>query len=162
MSSAKEIKSQVIAEIKEKISASKALVVVDYNGISVANVTQLRSNCRAADVEYKVYKNRLVLKAMEELNIDGFASDLEGTTAIAFAKSDALAAAKVISEATKTIKTLKVKSGLMDGARIDATIVAKLASIPSKEVLLAQLLGMLQSPISGLARALQQIAEKNA
>lgn len=161
MSEAKLQKAAQIEEIKEKIGKCGAFVVVDYKGISVADDTKLRSDFRKNDVEYRVLKNRLVLRALSELNIGGFEGHLEGPTAIAFAYGDPLAAAKVVSENAKTVKALEVKCGLMDGAYIDAATVEKLAAIPSKEVLLAQLLGLLQSPISGLARALQQIAEKN-
>lgn len=160
MSEAKLQKAAQIEEIKEKIGKCGAFVVVDYKGISVADDTKLRSDFRKNDVEYRVLKNRLVLRALSELNIGGFEGHLEGPTAIAFAYGDPLAAAKVVSENAKTVKAIEVKCGLMDGAYIDAETVAKLAAIPSKEVLLAQLLGLLQSPISGLARALQQIAEK--
>ena len=161
MSEAKLQKAAQIEEIKEKIGKCGAFVVVDYKGISVADDTKLRSDFRKNDVEYRVLKNRLVLRALSELNIGGFEGLLERPTAIAFAYGDPLAAAKVVSENAKTVKAIEVKCGLMDGAYIDAETVAKLAAIPSKEVLLAQLLGLLQSPLSGLARALQQIAEKN-
>lgn len=160
MSEAKLQKAAQIEEIKEKIGKCGAFVVVDYKGISVADDTKLRSDFRKNDVEYRVLKNRLVLRALSELNIGGFEGHLEGSTAIAFAYGDPLAAAKVVSENAKTVKAIEIKCGLMDGAYIDAETVAKLAAIPSKEVLLAQLLGLLQSPISGLARAIQQIAEK--
>lgn len=161
MSEAKLQKAAQIEEIKEKIGKCGAFVVVDYKGISVADDTKLRSDFRKNDVEYRVLKNRLVLRALSELNIGGFEGHLEGPTAIAFAYGDPLAAAKVVSENAKTVNAIEIKCGLMDGAYIDAETVAKLAAIPSKEVLLAQLLGLLQSPISGLARAIQQIAEKN-
>ncbi len=161
ISEARIAKEAHIAEIKSKIEKCGAFVVVDYKGISVADDTKLRSDFRKNDVEYRVLKNRLVLRALNELGIAGFDGHLEGPTAIAFAYGDPLAAAKVVSENAKTVKAIEVKCGLMDGAYIDAATVEKLAAIPSKEVLLAQLLGLLQSPISGLARALQQIAEKN-
>ena len=160
MSEAKLQKAAQIEEIKEKIGKCGAFVVVDYKGISVADDTKLRSDFRKNEVEYRVLKNRLVLRALSELNIGGFEGHLEGPTAIAFAYGDPLAAAKVVSENAKTVKAIEIKCGLMDGAYIDAETVAKLAAIPSKEVLLAQLLGLLQSPLSGLARAVQQIAEK--
>ena len=160
MSEAKLQKAAQIEEIKEKIGKCGAFVVVDYKGISVADDTKLRSDFRKNDVEYRVLKNRLVLRALSELNIGGFEGHLEGPTAIAFAYGDPLAAANVVSENAKTVKAIEIKCGLMDGAYIDAETVAKLAAIPSKEVLLAQLLGLLQSPLSGLARAVQQIAEK--
>ena len=155
-----EMKKQQVADLKARFEGACAGVLVDYKGISVADDTKLRSDFRKNDVEYRVLKNRLVLRALSELNIGGFEGHLEGPTAIAFAYGDPLAAAKVVSENAKTVKAIEIKCGLMDGAYIDAETVAKLAAIPSKEVLLAQLLGLLQSPLSGLARAVQQIAEK--
>lgn len=160
MSAARDLKAQQVEEIKSLISNCKGMVVVAYQGISVADDTALRAKFRAENVQYKVLKNRLVLRALQELGIEGFDKYLEGSSAFAFANGDALAAAKIVTEQGKTVKALQAKCGLMDGAFIDEKVVAKLASIPSKEVLLAQLLGMLQSPISGLARALQQVAEK--
>ena len=162
MSASRDLKAQHIEEIKGWIKGCNGMVVVSYQGISVADDTQLRAKFRAENVQYKVLKNRLVQRAFNELGIEGFENHLEGSSAFAFANGDALAAAKIVVEQGKTIKALKAKCGLMDGAYIDETVVNKLASIPSKEVLLAQLLGMLQSPISGFARAIQQVAEKQA
>ena len=162
MSASRDLKAQHVEEIKSMIQGCNGMVVVSYQGISVADDTQLRAKFRAENVQYKVLKNRLVQRALNELGIEGFDNHLEGSSAFAFANGDALAAAKIVVEQSKTVKALKAKCGLMDGAFIDETVVNKLASIPSKEVLLAQLLGMLQSPISGFARAIQQIAEKQA
>ncbi|MDE5616998.1 MAG: 50S ribosomal protein L10 [Clostridia bacterium] len=162
MSASRDLKAQHIEEIKSMIQGCNGMVVVSYQGISVADDTQLRAKFRAENVQYKVLKNRLVQRALSELGIEGFDKYLEGSSAFAFANGDALAAAKIVVEQGKTVKALKAKCGLMDGAFIDETVVTKLASIPSKEVLLAQLLGMLQSPISGFARAIQQVAEKRA
>ncbi len=162
MSASRDLKAQHIEEIKSMIQGCNGMVVVSYQGISVADDTQLRAKFRAENVQYKVLKNRLVQRALNELGIEGFDKYLEGSSAFAFANGDALAAAKIVVEQGKTVKALKAKCDLMDGAFIDETVVTKLASIPSKEVLLAQLLGMLQSPISGFARAIQQVAEKRA
>ena len=162
MSASRDLKAQHIEEIKSMIQGCNGMVVVSYQGISVADDTQLRAKFRAENVQYKVLKNRLVQRALNELGIEGFDNYLEGSSAFAFANGDALAAAKIVVEQGKTVKALKAKCGLMDGAFIDEAVVTKLASIPSKEVLLAQLLGMLQSPISGFARAIQQVAEKRA
>ncbi|MEG1535442.1 MAG: 50S ribosomal protein L10 [Clostridia bacterium] len=162
MSEAREIKKQKIEEIKAKIEKCNSFVVVDFKGLSVIDDTAMRAKFRAENVEYCVLKNRLVSKALAELAMDGYDKYLEGTNAIAFANGDALAPAKIVTEAAKTIKAIEVRCGMMDKKLVDSATVSKLASIPPKEVLLAQLLGMLQSPLSGLARALQQVAEKNA
>ena len=162
MSEAKELRAKTIEEIKSKIENSNGFIVVSYKGISVNDDVALRAKLRAANVEYKVLKNRLVNKALEELGIEGFANDLQEPNAFAFANGEITAAAKVFKDTMATVSSLSVKSAYVDKAYADAKVVEKLASIPSKEVLIAQLLGMLQSPISGLARALQQVAEKQA
>lgn len=160
MSAARELKGKQIEEIKAKIQSSNSMVVLEYKGITVAEDTAMRAQFRAQDVEYRVLKNRLFLKALKDLGIEGFDSHLEGTTAVAFAHGDALAPAKIVAENAKKIKALQIKCGMMDGGYIGADVVEKLASIPSKEVLLAQLLGMLQSPLSALARVLSEVAKK--
>ena len=162
MSEARELRAKQIEEIKEKIQNSNGFILVGYKGISVADDVALRAKLREANVDYKVLKNRLVNKALEELGIEGFAKDLEQPTAVAFANGEITAAAKVFKDTMASVSALQIKSGYMDSAYITADTVNALASIPSKEVLIAQLLGMLQSPISGLARALQQVAEKQA
>jgi len=162
MSEARELRAKQIEEIKEKIQNSNGFILVGYKGISVADDVALRAKLREANVDYKVLKNRLVNKALEELGIEGFAKDLEQPTAVAFANGEITAAAKVFKDTMASVSALQIKSGYMDSAYITADTVNALASIPSKEVLIAQLLGMLQSPISGLARALQQVAEKKA
>lgn len=165
MALSKELKSQQISEIVEKIKNCKSFVLVNYKGVTVAQDTALRKNCRETGVEYKVYKNRLFLKALESIDLEKskeYAQFLEESTAVAFANNDALAAAKAMSKASTEAKAIKIKCGMMDENFVDGATVNKLASIPSKEVLLAQLLGLLQSPISGLARTLQQIADNNA
>lgn len=160
MSEAKELKKQQIEIIKSKISGANAMVFVEYKGINVEQDTALRAKFRAANVDYKVLKNRLVKIALNELGYTDFDKYLENTTAIAFANGDALAAAKIVMEQSKEVKCLSAKCGMLDGKFIDANTVTQVASIPSKDVLLCQLLGMLQSGISGLARALSQIAEQ--
>lgn len=160
MSVAKDLKAEQIQLIKEQISNAKSFVLVEYEGINVEEDTKLRSNFRQNGVKYQVHKNRLLKIALNELGYNEFDSYLEKTTAIALANEDALAAAKITTEASNTIKAIKTKCGMMDGKFVDASVVAQLATIPSKDVLLAQLCGLLQSGLSGLARALSQIAEQ--
>ncbi|MDE6967664.1 MAG: 50S ribosomal protein L10 [Clostridia bacterium] len=159
MSVAKELKAAQIEDIKKAVQGAKSLVLVEYEGINVEQDTKLRSDFRANNVKYQVLKNRLVKRALNELGYNEFDSYLEKTTAIAFANGDELAAAKVVAENAKTVKVLKAKCGLLDGKFIDANVVNQIANIPSKDILLCQLCGVLQSGISGLARALSQIAE---
>ena len=162
MSQALESKKQVVEEIKSKIQNCKSLVIVDYKGINVNDDTVLRKKCREADVDYKVLKNRLVKIAFNDLGINDFDSYLEGTTAIAFANGDEMQAAKVITESAKDIKALETKCGMLDGKFLDKDAVEAISKIPGKEVLLAQLCGLLKSGLSGLASCLSQIAEQKA
>ena len=157
MSVAKELKADQIEQIKKSVKESKAFVLVEYEGINVEQDTKLRSDFRANNVKYQVLKNRLVKRALNELGFNEFDSYLEKTTAIAFAHGDELAAAKVVVDNSKT--ALKAKCGLLDGKFIDANVVTQIANIPSKDVLLCQLCGMLQSGLSGLARAISEIAK---
>lgn len=160
MSAAKEVKAEQIEAIKKSVQEAKSFVVVGYEGITVAQDTKLRSDFRANNVKYQVLKNRLIKRALNELGFNEFDSYLEKTTAIAFANGDELAAAKVVVDNAKDIKALSVKCGLLDGKFIDANVVNQIANIPSKDVLLCQLCGVLQANISGLARAISEIAKK--
>ena len=162
MALTREQKASQIEEIAELLQNCKSFVFVSYKGISVADDTALRVKFRQAGVTYKVLKNRLVLKAMEKLGISGYNESLEGSSALAFSMTDSLAGPKVIAEMSATVKALEVKCGRMDDMYLDVEKVNALAKIPSKETLLAQLLGMLLSPITGLAVALNQVAEKQA
>lgn len=160
MSANFENKKLVVDEIKQKLGEAKTIVMVDYIGSNVAQDTALRANIRKESCEYKVYKNRLVLRALNELGLTGYDEYLNGTTAIAFSSESETAPAKVVYEASKDNTNLKIKCGIMNGQMLDVKQVEELASIPSKEVLIAQLLGLLQSPIRGLACALNEIAKK--
>lgn len=165
MALSKDMKEKQIEEIIEKMSKSKGFVIVNYKGISVSDDTAMRKSCREAGVEYKVFKNRLVVKALQKVDAKDsakFEPFLQESNAIAFANSDALAAAKVLAKASQSIKALQIKCGMMDNEFIDANTVNTLATIPSKEVLLGQLLGLLLSPMSSLARAINEVAQKNA
>lgn len=162
MSANFESKKVVVEEIKNYAKDAKTIVLVDYKGLTVAQVSELRKAFRNAGATYKVYKNRLMKIAFEELGIKFDDNLLEGTTAVAFHNEDAIAPAKIAVDGEKKYKVLKVKAAWYDGRQLLADETKKLATIPSKEVLVAQLLGMLTMPVRGLAVALKQIAEKNA
>ncbi len=151
-------KEQVVAEIKDKFERSKSLVFVEYAGTTVAQVTDLRNQIRKANAEYKVYKNKLMQRALSELNIE--CPVLEGTTAVAISYDDEVAPAHVVVNAGKDNANLKVKFGVVNGKVVDESYVKTLAHIPSRDVLIAQLVGMLQAPIRNLACTLKAIAEK--
>lgn len=160
MSVARDNKKEQIDAIKSKINKAKSMVLVEYKGIKVQQDIQLRANCRKSGIDYSVLKNRLVKIALNELGYNQFDTYLENCTAVAFSYEDALGASKIMTDAAKAVKNIQIKCGLCEGNFVDANMVSSLASIPSKEVLLCQLCGVLQSGISGLARAISQIAEQ--
>ena len=162
MSSNLENKKQVVADIAKRFQDAKSVVVVNYSGLTVEQVTALRAQCRAAKVDYCVLKNTLARRALDDMNITGLDDVLNGPSAFAFGMEDAVAPAKIISEFIDKAKTevIKVKAGLMDGQVMSAEKVAELAKVPSREVLLARLLGSLQGSISGFVRVLDAIAKK--
>ena len=160
MSANFEAKKQVVEEIKERIQNAKSVVFVSFNGLSVAEDTELRREFRKNNVDYKVLKNTLIRRAFNDLGVTSFDADLNGTTSFAFAQ-DETSAAKVISENAKKLEDkISAKSGYVNGEYVDAKGVAVLAAIPSKEVLVATLAGTLKGMISGLAVALNKVAEK--
>ena len=152
-------KENKVAELKEAISSANGVLLVDYRGLTVKEVTTLRAQLRAANVHYEVAKNTLIKRAANELEISAFDSFLEGPTAIAFAE-DALAMIKVISDFAKDHKALEVKAGLMDNEFIDVATIDALSKVPSREVLLTQLAVCLQAPMRNLAVVVNQIKEK--
>jgi len=155
-----EAKKVIVEEIKEKIKSAITLTFVDYRGLTVEEDTKMRAEFRANGVDYKVYKNRLLLIALNELGYTGFEDILEGTTAIAFSNKDEVSGPRILVETIEKAKKMQIKAGIMNGERIDAKMVETLAKIPSKEVLVSKLLYLLQSPIRSVAIALNAIAEK--
>ncbi len=155
MSANLEAKKVVVEEIKEKFSKAKTIAFVDYRGLTVAEDTELRKKFRAAGCEYKVYKNRLMLKALSELGIECPANYLEGTTAVAVGYADEVAPAKIVCDAIKATNKMAIKFGILDGVRVDAAEIEALAKLPSKEELIAKLLGTLNNTAASLCRVLQ-------
>lgn len=149
-----ESKAQVVAQIKDKLQQAQSVVIVDYRGLTVEEDTELRRQLRQAGVEYKVLKNTMIERAAKELGIEGLDEHLNGPTAVAFGISDPVAPAKVITEYINKTKKMTVKCGILDGAAIDPARVQALADLPSKEVLVAKMLGSMQAPISGLVTVL--------
>ena len=155
-----ELKQPIVDEISETIKGAQSLVVVDYRGLTVAEDTQLRKKLREAGVSYKVYKNTLVNRAIAGTEFESLKDVLEGPNAFAVSADDATAPARVLAEFAKTAPNLEIKAGVVEGTFYDADGMKAISSIPSREVLLSKLLGGLQSPITNLARVLNQIAEK--
>ena len=150
-------KAAVVEEMKEKLQSSQGAVFVGFSGLSVADATKLRRKFREGGVEYKVVKNTLTRIAADELGFNDLDAVLEGPTAIAYSSEDTVAPAKILKNFIKETKTeaLTVKAGIADGQVIDAAAVEALASLPSREELLAKLVGSMQAPISGLVNVLQ-------
>ena len=162
MSNNLELKKAAVAQIKEKLTTAQSVVLVDYRGLNVAEVTELRKQFRAAGVEYAVLKNSLVGIAAKEAGIDGLDSILEGPTALAFGMTDAVAPAKIIAEFAKKNDKLKVKAGILDGAILDVAGVEKLSAIPSREVLIAKVMGSMMSAVSKFVYVLEAIRKQKA
>lgn len=150
-------KVAVVADVKERLSTSSATVVTEYRGLSVAQLKQLRDELASAGAEYKVYKNTLVRRATSATEYELINELLEGPTAIAFVKDDVSAVAKALREFAKTNESLVIKGGMFDGAVLSAAQLAKLADLPSREVLLARLAGAFQAPMSQMANLLQAL-----
>ena len=148
-----ENKKALVQDIKDKISRAKSVIFVDYKGINVANDTDLRNKLREAGCEYHVYKNRLVKLALDELNITCLDDKLQGTLAVAFSFDGETEAANVLNKAADKDQ-ISMKFGMVGGSFVDEAALKALANLPSKEVLIAQLLGMLQAPATGLCRVL--------
>jgi len=152
-----EAKKVVVQEITDKIKASKSVVLVDYNKLTVAEVSALRNKCREANCEYKVYKNTLVRKALNDLGYHDFDADLNGPTAITFG-ADETSAARVMLAASKDYEEkIVIKSAFVDSAYVDKAGVKALATMPSKEELIAKMLGSMQAPLSNFAGVLNNL-----
>lgn len=162
MSANLEAKKELVAEIKDKLSRAKCVVFVDYRGLNVAQDTEMRTEFRKNNSDYKVYKNRLVLRAANELGISGLEEHLQGTSAIAFGYEDEVSAAKIVSQVGEKTKMLSIKCGLLNGKLISSDEVKTLAKIPSREELIGKLLFIFQNPMRSLAVAINEIAKKQA
>lgn len=156
-----EEKKLVVAEIKEKLEKAQSVVLVDYRGLTVEAVTDLRNKYREANIDYKVYKNSLMKFAFNELGITGFDDELHGPNAIAIGYDDVVSAARITNDFAKENEKLTIKLGYADEKIMSVEEVKALASIPSKEVLYAQLAGVLQGNIRNLAYLLDQVAGQN-
>lgn len=154
-----ELKKPVVSEISESIKDAESVVLVTYSGISVEQDTALRKELREAGVTYKVYKNTMMNFAFKDTACESLCKHLEGPNAIAVSKEDATAPARILAKYTKTVPTLKLLAAVVEGNYYDEAGVKALADVPSREELLGKLLGSIQSPITNLARVLNQIAE---
>lgn len=150
-------KEEEVKKLAEKFKSAKLILLADYRGINVADVTELRKKLRGIDAEYSVIKNNIVRRALAECNIEGIEEFLEGPTAVVIGKEDYLGAAKAIYEYSKNNDFYKIKVGVIDGKVVSAEELITLAKLPSRETLIAQLAGALLGNISKLAVALDQV-----
>ena len=148
-------KAAKVAELKELLVNSKCSILVDFCGLTVAQDTELRRKMREAGVHYNVVKNTLLRIAAQEAGIEGLEPSLEKNTAIAVAPEDPVAVAKIICGFAKANKELKIKVGVLDGKVISVEDIKALAALPPKEVLIAKMLGSMNSPITGFVNVLQ-------
>lgn len=155
------LKAAKVAEVQEKINRAKSVILFDYRGLTVEEATNLRVEMRKAGIEYVVIKNGLVSRAAEASGIDSSVQELlKGPNAFAFSYEDAVAPAKVLKDYIKKVKKCEIKGGIIEGKVEDAVAVNAIADLPSREVLIARMLGSMLSPISGLAIVLDQIAKR--
>ena len=160
MSNAIEAKKQIVQEIADKFKASKSTIVVDYRGLNVAEVTELRKQLRDAGIDFKVYKNTLTRLAAESAELAELNSVLTGPNAIAFSNEDVVAPAKILNDFAKKHEALEIKAGVIEGNVASVEEVKALAELPSREGLLSMLLSVLQAPIRNLALAAKAVADQ--
>ena len=155
-----EAKKQVVEELAGKLKTAMSGVLVKYEGITVAEDTELRNALRKAGIEYSVMKNTLTGRACEMVGYGDIKQHLNGMTAIAISQDDAIAPAKIMKEYADKIPTFEIKAGFVDGGLLDKAGVEALAATPSKEVLIAKMMGSLMSSLYGLAYVLQGKIDK--
>ena len=147
-----EQKAAAVDALAEKFGRAVSGILVQYQGITVEDDTKLRAAMRAAGVEYTVIKNSLIGRACDKAGFEAMKEHLEGMNAVAISYDDPIAPAKILKEYAEKIETFTLRAGFLDGAVVDEATVKELADIPPKEVLIAKMLGSLQSPISGSTR----------
>jgi large subunit ribosomal protein L10 len=150
-------KSAVVDEIAGQLQAAEAIFAVDYRGISVAQVAELRSKLRDVDAKFRIVKNSLTERAADKAGADALKPLLEGPTALALVQGDAALAAKALNDTARALNILEFKGGLMNGNALSADDVRSIARLPSREVLNAQLVGAIASPLTGLVRTLNAL-----
>lgn len=155
-----EAKQAVVADLTERLKSSIVGVVVNYKGINVEDDTKLRKELRENNVKYTVVKNTLLKRATQEVGLTDMDAVLEGTTALATSDDDYTAAARILSNFAKKNDYFEIKSGFMDGNVVDLATIQSLANLPTREVLLANVLGAFQAPIASFARAVQAVVDK--
>ena len=153
-------KKEEVAKLAEKIKEAKVVLLTDYRGINVSDVTALRAKLRGAEVEYSVIKNNITRRALQACNIEGLDNVLEGTTAVILGYEDYLEPLKAIYEYAKNNEFYKIKGGIIEGKVVSVEELITLAKLPSRETLIAQLAGALLGNITKLAVALNEVSKQ--
>lgn len=159
---AKQAKQVIIDEIKGKLDGAQSAVVIDYMGTTVAQADEMRKKLREANIDYTVYKNTLIKRAIEGTEFAPLAEVLDGPSAIAISKEDATAPARVLNEIITGFKKMEFKAGVVEGNFFDVEGIKAIANIPSREALIAKFMGSIQSPVSKAVRTFQAIADAKA
>ena len=154
-------KETLVQAAAEKFESAASVVIVDYRGLTVEEVTNLRKQLRDAGVEMKVIKNSILSRAAKKVGLDGLDEVFTGPTAVAFSNDDVVAPAKIIDEVAKDAKALEIKGGVIEGKVSSVEQITALAKLPNREGLLSMLLSVLQAPVRNVAYAVKAVAEKN-
>ena len=154
-------KAAIVDEVSEKFTAAASVVVVDYRGLTVDEVTRLRKQLRDANVEMKVIKNSLMVRAAVAAGLEGMESIFKGPTAVAFSSEDVVAPAKIMAEFAKTADKLEIKGGIVEGNVSSKEEIEALAKLPNREGMLSMLLSVLQAPVRNFALAIKAVSEKD-
>ncbi|HBU12848.1 MAG TPA: 50S ribosomal protein L10 [Clostridiales bacterium] len=150
-------KKQVVADVADKMKRAQSMIMLDYRGLTVEEVTNLRSQFRAAEVEYKVIKNNVLLRAAQEIGLEGTEELFKGPTAVAFGYNDPVAPAKILAKFIKDTKKTEIKAGILDGKMLPAQGVDDLAKLPSREELIAKMMGSMNAPITNFVGVLAAV-----
>ena len=152
-------KAQQVEEVTEKFKAAKSVVVVDYRGLTVEQVTALRKELRDADIEMKVIKNSILSRAAESAGLEGMNEVFVGPTAIAFSNDDVVAPARILNDFAAKAEALEIKGGVIEGNVSSIDEIVALAKLPNREGMLSMLLSVLQAPVRNVAYAINAVAE---
>ena len=166
-------KESIVEEIKERLSAAAGIIMADYRGLTVKEMQELRSRVRGTGSDLKIYKNRLTQIALRELAMPDLDAYLAGPTALVFVQGDPVAPAKALQDFARAHQALELKGGLVQNQVVDGAAVKAIASLPSREELIAKVMGLVLSPIRGFmgmanapasafARVVQAVAEQKA
>jgi large subunit ribosomal protein L10 len=153
-SARRQVRAEEVERLKERLRGAKSLILTDYRGLTVAQITELRRALRESQAEYRVVKNSLTQRAAHELGIQELDRYLEGPTAVAFTSGDLVATAKTLNAFSKKAPVLQVKAGLVDGRVVPREEVLAMAELPPREVMLARLVGLMMAPLQGLGAVL--------